>query len=70
MAFFVDDQTMHCGETLKAIRIRKNVLIACIMHGSRIDIPSGDSTFVRGNRIIVVASQGEAIRNVNDIFEG
>lgn len=70
LEFFVDDQTMHCGEPLKDIRIRKNVLIACIMHGSRIDIPSGDSTFVRGNRIIVVASQGEAIRNVNDIFEG
>lgn len=70
LEFFVDDQTMHCDEPLKDIRIRKNVLIACIMHGKRIVIPSGDSTFVRGNRIIVVASQGVVIRSLNDIFEG
>ena len=70
LEFFVDDQTMHCDEPLKDIRIRKNVLIVCIMHGKRIDIPSGDSRFVRGNRIIVVASQGVVVRSLNDIFEG
>lgn len=70
LEFFVDDQTMHCDEPLKDIKIRKNVLIVCIMHGKRIDIPSGDSTFVRGNRIIVVASQGVVVRSLNDIFEG
>lgn len=69
LEFFVDDKTMHCGEPLKDIKIRKNVLIACIMHGGRIDIPSGESTFVRGNRMIVIAS-GETIRSLNDIFEG
>lgn len=67
--FLVDENTLHCGEPLKNIKIRKNVLIACIMHGSRIEIPSGDSTFEEDNHLIVVSSEGEPIRNINDIFE-
>ncbi len=69
LEFLVDDKTQHCGEPLKTIKIRKNVLIACIMHGMQTIIPNGDSTFVRGNRIIVVSSQNVAIRQINDIFE-
>ena len=68
--FLVDENTLHCNTPLKDIKIRKNVLIACIMHGSRIEIPSGDSTFAEGNHLIVVSSEGEPIRNINDIFEG
>lgn len=70
LEFFVDDKTLHCGEPLKDLKIRKNVLIACIMHGMQTIIPNGDSTFVRGNRIIVVSSQNVMIHQINDIFEG
>lgn len=43
--FMVDDQTLHCGEPLKVIHLKRNVLIACIIHGSRTEIPAGDSVF-------------------------
>lgn len=69
MEFLVDDKTLHCGEPLKNLRIRKNVLIACIMHGRKTEIPNGDSTFEKNNRIIVVSSGEQVIKHLNDIFE-
>jgi trk system potassium uptake protein TrkA len=69
MEFLVDEKTAHCGEPLKNLRIRKNVLIASIMRGRKVDIPNGDSTFERGNHLIVVANGDQVIRQLNDIFE-
>lgn len=69
MEFLVDEKTLHCGEPLKNLHIRKNVLIACIMHGKKTDIPNGESTFEKGNRIIVVSSGEQVIKQLNDIFE-
>lgn len=43
--FRVDEQTKHCGEALKDIKIRKNVLIVCITHNGKIEIPNGNSSF-------------------------
>ena len=45
LEFVVDEKTLHTGEALKNIRLKKNVLIACIMHKGSIDIPTGDSFF-------------------------
>ncbi|MDO5155022.1 MAG: Trk system potassium transporter TrkA [Eubacteriales bacterium] len=70
MEFMVDDNTQHCGEPLKNLPIRKNVLIACITSGRRTDIPNGDSTFRKGDRIIVVSSGDQVIKQLNDIFVG
>ena len=67
--FLVDDNTLNCGKPLKAIKLRKNVLIASISHGSRIDIPSGDSTFTSGDNIVVVTSGETPVYQLNDIFE-
>ena len=69
MEFLVDDKTLHCGELLKNLHIRKNVLIACIMHGRRTEIPNGNSRFEKGDHIIVVSSGEQVIKQFNDIFE-
>lgn len=69
MEFLVDDKTRHCREPLKNLRIRKNVLVACIMHGRKTDIPNGDSFFEKGDRIILVSSGEQVIKQLNDIFE-
>ncbi len=69
LEFVVDEKTLHIGEPLKKIRIRKNVLIACISHGGRTEIPSGDSVFGERDSVIVIAHGGTRLLQLNDIFE-
>lgn len=66
--FLVDETTRHCGEPLKQIKLRPNVLVACISHGSKTEIPNGDSVFQRGDTLIIVASEPGSLYQLNDIF--
>ena len=61
-------QTKQGGEALKDIKIRKNVLVVCITHGGKIEIPNGNSSFKKGDGIIIVTSSGDVVRQLNDIF--
>lgn len=67
--FIVDQNTLHCGESLKKLRIKKNVLVVCIMHGAQLEIPNGDSSFVRGDTVIIVTIADRVIYQLNEIFE-
>ncbi len=67
--FVVDRNTLHCGEPLKKLKLKKNVLIVCITHGMKLDIPNGDSCFEYGDTVIVVTGAGRVIYQLNDIFE-
>ncbi len=67
--FLVDKETLHCGEPLKNIKLHKNVLIVSINHGSRTEIPGGDSSFNVGDTIVVVTGGRGMYRQLNDIFE-
>lgn len=67
--FMVDKDTLHCGEPLKKLKLKKNVLIVCIMHGMKLDIPNGDSCFEYGDTVIVVTGAGRVVYQLNDIFE-
>lgn len=69
MEFTVDDSTLHCREPLKKLKLKENVLIACIIRGSRQEIPNGDSFFDKGNTLIIVTSGKQIIYRLNDIFE-
>lgn len=67
--FVVDKGTLHCGEPLKKLKLKKNVLIVCIMHGPKLDIPNGDSSFEHGDTVIIVTGADRVIYQLNDIFE-
>ncbi|MDE6915578.1 MAG: Trk system potassium transporter TrkA [Lachnospiraceae bacterium] len=67
--FRVDQNTLHCGEPLKKLKIKRNVLVVCIMHGAQLEIPNGDSSFQRGDTVIIVTSSDRVIYKLNDIFE-
>lgn len=69
LEFMVDSATEHCGEQLKNIATRSDVLIACITHGKETSIPSGSSSFVPGDIVIIVTHGGHNIRSLNDIFK-
>lgn len=66
--FLVDETTAHCDTPLKNIRLKDNVLLVSITHGSRTEIPGGDSSFTRGDTIVVVTSGQGTLRLLNDIF--
>ena len=68
MEFRADETTQHCGEPLKKIQLRPNVLIACITHGAETVIPDGDSHFEAGDIIIVVTNANTVIGQLNQIF--
>lgn len=66
--FMVDDSTPHCAEPLKALRLKPNVLIASITHGSTVHIPNGDSSFVPGDSVVVISNGRGVLRHLGDIF--
>lgn len=69
MEFSVDESTMHCGEPLKNLRLKKGVLVVCITKGAKQEIPNGDSYFNHGDTLIIVTNGEKGIYQLNDIFE-
>ncbi|MCI9616735.1 MAG: Trk system potassium transporter TrkA [Eubacterium sp.] len=67
--FRVDEKTKHCGKPLKEISIKNNMLIACITHKGKTEIPNGDSYFENGDTVIVVSKGDVALHQLNDIFQ-
>ena len=55
--------------TLKNVRLRNGVRMACITKGSRLEIPNGNSFFDKGDRVIVVTDRGKQVYQFNDIFQ-
>ncbi len=66
--FLVDTATRNCGVPLKALKLKPNVLIASISHGTETQIPNGDSVFCEGDTVVVVTSGRGVLHNINDIF--
>ena len=68
MEFLVDENTKNCGVALKNLKPKANVLIASISHGSKTEIPNGDSMFHKGDSVVVVTTDRGSVRTLNDIF--
>ncbi len=66
--FRVDKDTLHTGEPLRSLKLRKNVLIASITHGRTTRVPDGNSAFMPGDTVIVVSNGSNKIFTLNDIF--
>ena len=66
--FLVDDTTRFCDKPLKNLKLKENVLLVSITHGSHTEIPGGDSSFTRGDTIVVVPSGQTPPRQLTDLF--
>ncbi|MBR2186269.1 MAG: Trk system potassium transporter TrkA [Lachnospiraceae bacterium] len=66
--FRVTQETRHCGEKLKDIRLKKNVLLAGITRRGNNEIPSGESVFLEGDTLIIISGEDHVIEQINDIF--
>ncbi len=69
LEFRVNDETLHIGESLKDIKLKDNVLLSCIAHGGKTEIPNGNSKFAKGDSVIVVTNREVPILTLNDIFQ-
>lgn len=67
--FIVDENTKHCEEPLKKVKLKKNIRIAGINKLNSFEIANGDSFYSKGNRVIIVTGRDEVIYQLNDIFE-
>jgi len=66
--FQVDKSTKNCNVPLKQMKLKNNVLIASITHGTQTQIPNGDSVFAEGDTVVVVTSGRGVLSQINDIF--
>lgn len=66
--FDVDPDTFYIGEPLKAIKMRPNIRMACIVRGNEVIIPNGDSYFEEGDSVLVVVNGDTVVPTLNDIF--
>lgn len=67
--FLANSQIYGLDTPLRDLRLKKNILIACIKHNGNISIPDGTSKISDGDTVIVVTAADEKISDLNDIFE-
>ena len=66
--FLVDASTRNCGVPLKQLKLKPNVLLASITHGTETQIPGGDSVFTEGDTVVAITSGRGILKSINDIF--
>ena len=66
--FTVDETTRNLGVPLKKMKLKPNVLLASIAHGTQTSLPGGDSEFCVGDTVVVVTSGRGILHQLNDIF--
>lgn len=69
LEFIAEDGFDDIGKPIKEMKIRKNVIIACIIRGNRVIYPHGDDTVESGDTVIVVAKSEQAVHDLDDILE-
>jgi len=68
LEFIVQNDFRHCGIPLKNMDLKPNTLIAGIIRGRKIIIPSGDDTIETGDRVVVISSP-QKMDDLSDIIK-
>ena len=58
---------IYCGEQLKDIKFKKNVILASINRRGKNILPDGESMFLQGDRVLAVFSRDD-IKKFDDLF--
>ncbi|MGE4353256.1 MAG: Trk system potassium transporter TrkA [Oscillospiraceae bacterium] len=67
--FRVTEHTRFQDVPLRNIKLKPNILVACINHKDRIVIPGGGDVVRLGDTVVVVSLAGRAILDLNDIIQ-
>jgi len=68
LEFSVKGDGSFIGVPLHRLKLRPDVLIACIIRARRVIIPSGGDVMQKGDTVIVVTTTDHSIRDLKDIF--
>ncbi len=68
LEFTASSQTKNLGVPLASIKIKENILVACINHRGNVKIAGGLDSFSEGDSVVVIARAEYPIRTLNDIF--
>lgn len=68
LEFSIDEEAEYLGKPLRELRIKKNILIGCIVHEGVPKIPDGGDAMQLGDSVVVVTAEGR-LKNLGDIFE-
>lgn len=69
LGFAIVQSAVFTDMPLSKLRLKPNILIACITRGNRVIIPRGDDEIKQGDNIIVVTTADRAVYELRDIFE-
>ena len=69
LEFEIKEASPIVGKTLFDLKIKKNVLIACINRNGKTIIPRGQDTVEIGDTVIIVTTN-VGLKDINDILEG
>ncbi len=68
LEFTVGANSAVVGKPLMSMRIAPDVLIAAVIHGREVSIPSGNTVIEAGDRAVIVTTRS-GLRNPDDILE-
>lgn len=68
LEFYVTPATRNLGKTLKELRLKPNILLACINRKGRIIVPGGNDALESGDTVVVVTTSERVVLDLNDIF--
>lgn len=69
LEFKANENTRYLGMTLRQLRLKKDILIACISRQGEIIIPQGSDSICPGDTVIVVTTVEKIVHDLNDIFD-
>jgi len=68
LEFAIRDKSHYTDKPLKALKMKKGMLIACIIRHGRVIIPNGDSHLEVGDSVVIVTATDGYVKNLEDIF--
>lgn len=68
--FVIDKNYDYCNKPITELKLKENVLIGFIVRGKDVVIPNGDTVFMQGDSVIIVAKADMGISEVGDVFVG
>ncbi len=69
LEFQVTDKDDFLGVTLTKLKLKSNVLIACIIRANKLIYPCGDDTIEVGDNVVVITTASNHLRVLRDILQ-
>lgn len=68
LEFIAAESCQLCGRALKDIKLKPNIIIACVTHGNNVIIPDGNTVISEKDSVIVIAKSDAVIHDLNDVL--